>query len=106
MGLDENNKTGFHSVEGLDDDAAGEVIIASLEQVPNRDSNTITGSPFKSINDMIDHIRRKTPEGLHVIGLYRRAEQSAKEYEQKRRESSVPFRLRKLARDAIAKIRG
>jgi len=74
MGPDNDKTPELPSVEGLDDDAAGEALIASLSNIENKDGETIFGAPFKTVGELIDHIRRKTPEGLRMIELHRQLE--------------------------------
>ncbi len=83
------------SIEGLSDDDAIPVVIEELEKIPNRDEETILGSgSIKTVNQLIDHLRRKTPEGMKHLGLYRRAEETVKNLAQKKESA-----LSKLRRD-------
>ncbi len=85
------------TVEGLDDDAAMEVLIAEFEHIDNRDSHSIMGSSeFKTVNEMLDHMRRKTPAGLRILELYRKAEVIMREAVEQQRDRGVVGGLRRL----------
>ena len=84
------------SIEGLSDDDAIEVVVAELEKISNRDELAILGrGPIKNVNQLIDHLRRRTPEGMKHLELYRRAQETVKNLPQKKESAGILSILRR-----------
>lgn len=99
------------SVEGLNDDEAAQVIINFfLDRLPDQNKPPVKGAPTPK--EIVEHLRKKTHEGLLVIRTYRRIEAENKarerekaENEQKSQESTGPLKgIRRFIADAIKKI--
>lgn len=59
-------------VSEMTDDEAIEHMITELSLIPDGDKPTISGSSdFQTVNEMIDHLERKTPAGMELLRLHR-----------------------------------
>ena len=59
--------------EMSDDEVIG-VLIAELSQMKNPERMSIVGgTEIRTVAQLMDHLRRKTPQGLRHVELYRRA---------------------------------
>jgi len=56
-----------------DTDAAITLLVSSLKKIPNpRRTEFIGTKEIHTVADLIDHLERKTPEGLHILDLITR----------------------------------
>ncbi len=93
-----SQKENFPSIEGLSDDDAIPVIIEELEKIEDKDAPSIHGMEgISTVNVLIGNIRRKTPQGLKVIEMWRQTGATLKDLAQKK-ESDNPGALSKLRR--------
>ena len=78
------------------DDEAIEALVAELRQIPDGDTPSIIGSSeFSTVNEVIDHLERRTPTGIHLLGLHRRAhERIAKVRAEKEQNPGVVGKIR------------
>lgn len=59
------------------DDEAIEALVAELRLIPDGDKPSIIGSSeFSTVNEAIDHLERRTPTGMHILGLHRRVHET------------------------------
>jgi len=84
MALSSNPKP----VSEMTDDEAIEDMIALLRKCPNPDKETIFGSAeFGTVNEMINHLERRTPVGMELLALHRRVEYKSEAEEEKEEKS-------------------
>jgi CII-binding regulator of phage lambda lysogenization HflD len=109
-GPQEDSSLPIPSLEGLSDDEAIPVVIAELEKIDNRDEPAIYGmheDGISTVNQLIDAIRNKTPQGLEMLALYRDSVSRMQELDGKRK--SQPSFLQGISdklRGALRKVTG
>lgn len=78
--------------EIIDDEGIND-LIAELRLIP--DGNIIGSGDFRTVNEMIDHLERKTPAGMKFLKLHRELKQRlAQAQTEKEQHPGVGARVR------------
>lgn len=83
-------------ISEMKDKKAIESLITELRLMPDRDNPTIFGSSeFSTVNEMIDHLERKTPAGMELLKLHRGVhERLAQAHTEKEQNSGISAIIR------------
>ncbi|MFC1599714.1 hypothetical protein ACFL3T_01665 [Patescibacteria group bacterium] len=89
------NPKPLDAVPGIDEEAI-EGLIAELRLIPDGDKPTIIGSSeIRTINEMIDHLERRTPAGMELLSLDRSVrERTARAQTEKEQNPGIVARIR------------
>jgi hypothetical protein len=83
-----------------------DAVVRELEKTSDRDKRSIIGGgPFSTVNELIQGIRNRTPDGMRLVGYYYSARERVDQISDERR-GSLLTRLRAIRVAALlARIR-
>jgi len=78
MGLEDNgtevNDVTTDNIETPWDEEAAQELLSNLEKISDKEGVKLIGNgPSMNVNEIIDSIKNKTPEGVKFVELYQRA---------------------------------